>query len=157
MARKPTGSNVLEKARLELTSATTLEQFRIAQAVVLPLAFGMTLTETASVVGMTPGWVARARIRYIKKTTEVKEQKPKGGRRNSLLSLDDEIDFVSRAFSERGPYRSPVLNLKKAIKAKIGREPASSTVYKLIARVEHAKKQDTEKIESKKIILHVEN
>ena len=114
MARKPTGTEALAQALLNLTTATTIEQFQLAQAVVMPLVLGLTLTETASIMGKTPGWVARARIGFIKKSSEKKAPKSQGGRRNSLLSFDEEIDFVARANARGNPWLPPATVLNGA-------------------------------------------
>jgi len=60
----PTSGNdeVLRYAREAITSAQTVEQRRQAQAVVLPLDYGLSLTETARVIGVSPGWAAIKRM-----------------------------------------------------------------------------------------------
>ena len=140
MARKSTGAEALEKAQLELTTATTIEQFQIAQAVVMPLVLGLTLLQTSSVLGKTPGWVARARIRFINDLSNVKTPILRGGRRNSVLPLDEEIDFVSEALKASGPYKRPAKVLKNALEKRLQRTVAVSTAYKLLARVETARR-----------------
>jgi hypothetical protein len=47
MSRPPRGQEVLDDALRALASATTIEQLRQAQAVVLPLQYGMSLEQTA--------------------------------------------------------------------------------------------------------------
>lgn len=87
MARKPTGNEALEKAQQDLISATTINQLQVAQAVVMPLLLGLTLTETASVIGKTAGWVARSRISYIKKFSEAKVSEGRAGCFCSLIDV----------------------------------------------------------------------
>jgi hypothetical protein len=149
MARKSTGTEALAKAQVDLISATTIEQFQVAQAVVMPLVLGLTLAETASVMGRTPGWVARARINYIKRALEKKTPKPQGGRRNSLLTHDEEIDFVARANIHGNPWLKTAVALKKALDKHLGRKVAMSTAYKMIGRVEQARKQEIDAIPDK--------
>lgn len=138
MARKPTGNEALEKAQLELTSATTIKQFQVAQAVVMPLLLGLTLTETASVIGKSPGWVARSRLSYIKKISEEKKPETRGGRRKPLLSLQKEFDFVAYAIGW-GEHRRVARFLTETLEKALGRPVAISTSYRMIERVKKAR------------------
>src|SRR6218665_1156312 len=63
----PTSGNdeVLRYAREAITSAQTIEQLRQAQAVVLPLNHGLSLTDTARVIGVSPGWACQLRRRFM--------------------------------------------------------------------------------------------
>ncbi len=51
MARPARGAEVLEMAREMVARATTIEQLRQAQAVVLPLDFGLSMEQTAAAIG----------------------------------------------------------------------------------------------------------
>ena len=53
MARPPKGQDVLEQAMDALASAETIQDFRAAQAVVLPLMIGRSLAQTAQVIGVS--------------------------------------------------------------------------------------------------------
>ena len=136
MARKPTGIEALEQARHDLLGATSVEQFRVAQAVILPLELGISLARTAELIGMTPGWVARARIRYIYLYNNVELPAARGGRHNNLLAPDEEIDFVEAAL--RGPTRdrsiSDIQALKSALEKRLRRHIALSTAYNILNR-----------------------
>jgi hypothetical protein len=59
MSRPPRGQKVIDNALQAIASATTIEQLRQAQAVVLPLHYGMSLEQTAQAVGLSRGWVCR--------------------------------------------------------------------------------------------------
>lgn len=138
MARKPTGIEALEQARHDLLGATSVEQFRVAQAVILPLELGISLARTAELIGMTSGWVARARIRYIYLYNNAEIPAPRGGRRNNLLAPEEEIDFVEAAL--RGPTRdrsiSDIQALKSALEKRLGHDRfALSTAYNILNRV----------------------
>ena len=63
----PTSGNdeVLRYAREAITSAQTIEQLRQAQAVVLPLNHGLSLTDTARIIGVSPGWACQLRRRFM--------------------------------------------------------------------------------------------
>ena len=51
MGRTASGREVLEQAKACLAQARTVEELRQAQAVVLPLEFGLTLLQTAQAIG----------------------------------------------------------------------------------------------------------
>lgn len=51
MARKVSGADQLEAAQVLLKQAQTAEELRAAQVVVLPLALGLSLVQTAAVIG----------------------------------------------------------------------------------------------------------
>ena len=47
---------VLAMAREAIAAARTVEQLRQAQSVVLPLDCGLSLQQTAQILGVSPGW-----------------------------------------------------------------------------------------------------
>jgi hypothetical protein len=56
MSRPASGdAQALMDARQAIASAQTVEQLRQAQAVVLPIDYGLSLAETAQVIGVSPG------------------------------------------------------------------------------------------------------
>jgi hypothetical protein len=65
MARKSRGRDVLEQAKGWLSKARTAEELRQAQAVVLPLEFGMSMEQTARAIGVSRGWACQLRNRFI--------------------------------------------------------------------------------------------
>lgn len=143
MARTPTGKEALDKARMDLVSATSLDQFRIAQAVVLPLDFGLSLHETARAIGKNAGWVTRARLGYIKRFTSTKPIRKRGGRRNSLLSREDERNWVDRVRKAKYPWQSEAALLHEALEKVLQRPVGLSTVYRIIKRVDEERAPKT--------------
>jgi hypothetical protein len=137
MARPPTGNEALEAAKLEILNATTLKQLRIAQAVVLPLELRISLAQTAAMIGMTPGWVARTRVRYIAKHSGSHMLDSRGGRRNFLVTPDEEEKMVADAMkNRRNTWRKPpAKDLREKLTAKVGRKIALSTAYNILNRV----------------------
>jgi hypothetical protein len=136
MARHPTGYEALEAAKLDILNATTVKQMRVAQAVVLPLELRISLAQTAAMIGMTPGWVARTRVRYIAKHSCSHMLDSRGGRRNFLVTPDEEEKMVAEVLKNRRNYwRLPVHALRNKLNAKVGREIALSTTYNILNRV----------------------
>lgn len=137
MARNPTGKDALNQARIDLLTAETAAELRVAQAVVFPLDLGISLTQTAELIGKTSGWVARARIHYIRQYENAELPNVRGGRRNNLLAPDEEIEFVKAALLEpRVKFLSDVKALKLALEKRVGRRVALSTAYNILNRVQ---------------------
>ena len=57
---------VLLSARQSIASAKRVEQLRQAQAVVLPLDHGLSLADTAQMIGVSPGWACQLRRRFMR-------------------------------------------------------------------------------------------
>lgn len=101
MARRPTGAEALDRARKAVKTAETVHELRAAQAVLLPLEFGLTVRQTGEVLGRTPSWVSRTRRAFILGTLETHGGRPgRGGRRHALMSSEDELSLVKRAMLE---------------------------------------------------------
>ena len=66
MVRMASGGDVLEEAKECLLKARTLDELRQAQAVVLPLEFGLSLEKTAQVLGISVGWACQLRRRFVR-------------------------------------------------------------------------------------------
>ena len=65
MARKASGGEWLDEAKICLAKAKTVEELRQAQAVVLPLEFGLSLEQTAQAIGVSVGWACQLRTRFV--------------------------------------------------------------------------------------------
>ncbi|WP_027358550.1 helix-turn-helix domain-containing protein, partial [Desulforegula conservatrix] len=65
MARKASGIEILDQAKEILSKAKTVNELRRAQAVILPLEFGLSLSQTAMILGVSVGWVCRLRRQFI--------------------------------------------------------------------------------------------
>jgi hypothetical protein len=57
-------AGLVGKARVALREAKTLEQLRLAQAVLLPAVIGSTLEQTAAMLGVGRATVARLQTRF---------------------------------------------------------------------------------------------
>ncbi|MBF0568429.1 MAG: winged helix-turn-helix domain-containing protein, partial [Nitrospirae bacterium] len=56
MARRSGGREQLEQANKVLSKARTVGELKQAQAVILPLEYGFSIEQTASVIGVSKGW-----------------------------------------------------------------------------------------------------
>ncbi|MBI5270757.1 MAG: hypothetical protein HY856_13880 [Burkholderiales bacterium] len=94
-----------------------MNSLRAAQAALLPL-FGLTLDQTAQVVGKDRFWVSRARGAFLRGRPPPKEH---GGRRHALVDEDEELELFKLAivqnrigFFVRVPVRHALRNLLEA-------------------------------------------
>ena len=136
MARPPRGQDVLDSAFQAIASATTVEQLRQAQAVVLPLQYGMSLEQAAQAIGLSKGWTCRLRNEFIAgKAVGDKGNSARGGRHREHFTPEREAELLK-------PFLEPasiggilvVSQIKPQLEAALGREMALSTVYKLLHR-----------------------
>ena len=136
MGRQSTGQSSLTQARMDAVNAKTADELRVALAVILPLDYGLTLAETGEALGKPLGWVARNRRRYINGSPEKKAVSlQRGGRRNNLLTLEEEVYYVTEAVARGKFWGSTEAQLQKLLKTRLGRVIALSTAYKLVRRV----------------------
>jgi len=101
----PTSGNdeVSRYAREAITSAQTIEQLRQAQAVVLPLNHGLSLTDTARIIGVSPGWACQLRRRFTHDQMAGAPGAPTaGGCRRQNMRLQEERKFLA-PFLRRQP------------------------------------------------------
>ena len=87
MARPARGADHLEWARELLAQAQTVEHLRQAQAVVLPLDFGLSLEQTARAIGRSMPWTCRLRNRLLAgEIVGDGQRQSRGGRRRQNIS-----------------------------------------------------------------------
>lgn len=137
MARKAkTSEDLLAKAEKSVKEARTLQEYREAQSVLLPALLGVTLAETATVIGRSRATVVRFRRKFIAAFEgERLPEKKWGGRRRNYLDWEEEQEFLS-AFLERAE-EGGILNVdevKRAFEERVGRKVAKSTIYRMLAR-----------------------
>lgn len=66
MARTASGSEFLEQAKACLAKARTVNELRQAQAVVRPLELGISMKQTALLLGVSEDWACQLRTRFIR-------------------------------------------------------------------------------------------
>ena len=136
MGRPALGADVLEIAHEMIRQANTIDELRQAQAVVLPLAYGLSLAATADAIGQSVTWTSRLRNRFLAGEIVGDGQRPRpGGRRRENLSIEREREilapFLARA-SAGGILVVPPI--KAELEVALGRTMALSSVYNLLHR-----------------------
>jgi transposase len=136
MARIARGQEFADNALLAIANATTVEQLRQAQAVILPLLFAMSLEETAQVTGLSVSWVSKQRNRFIQGKPVCDSSVPaRGGRRRQNFSLQEESALLE-PFLEQAKEGGVLVvgQIKPHIDAALGRSVSLSSVYALLHR-----------------------
>ena len=134
MGRHAKGDEYVAAAYEAIAAAKTVEQLRMAQAVVLPL-LGMSVTETARMLGISPGWVSKLRGQFIGGKRLEADEAPRGGRFHSYQTLDEETAFL-KPYLETAQTGGVLVvpPLKAEWEKRLGRPIALSTVYRMLHR-----------------------
>lgn len=136
MARPASGREMLGGAKDFLKKARTADELRQAQAVILPLEFGFSMEQVASIIGVSPGWACHLRTQFIRAgSTKTKAKPNRGGRRRQNMSKEEEVIFLA-PFLERAAGGGILIvgEIKKALDKRLGRETALASTYNLLHR-----------------------
>ena len=129
---------MVRRAHKAVAQATSVEELRAAQAVLVPAVMGATLTTTAAVLGVGRATVARlqARFRHAAKRTGARApQRHWGGRRHALLTVEEETAFLAPWLEQaRAGGMLVVSPLRAALAQRLGKPVKASVVYRLLAR-----------------------
>ena len=139
---RPRGVDVrlVRLARKAVARATSVEELRAAQAVLVPAATGATLSATAALLGVGRATVARlqARFRQSHVAKGAKAGAPRrkwGGRRHALLSVEEERQFLAPWLEQARRGGVLVVSpLRAALAQRLGRPVKASVLYRLLAR-----------------------
>lgn len=137
MSRPASGDEaVLTKARAAIANARTVEQLRQAQAVVLPLDYGLSLHDTAQVIGVSRGWACQLRRRFMQGKTAGRPDAPaRGGRHHQNMTPEEEREFLAPFLTqEASGHKFVVSEIKAALEAHLDRKVALASVYNLLHR-----------------------
>jgi transposase len=137
MARPASGAECIEAARSLLKSARSAEDLRLAQAVLLPLEFGLSLEETAKIIGRSKSATCGMRTRFAKVCAgQCPVARGKRQLRNrAKADLEHErqaLDELLHESATGGVVTVP--QFKPALEAKLGKTMALSTLYRMLAR-----------------------
>ena len=139
MARpRRTDLKVVKQAQKAVAQATSLQELRAAQAVLLPAIMGATLTQTAALLGVGRASVARLQADFRqspKPAAARRKQRNWGGRRNALLTVEEEEEFLTPWLEQaRAGGMLIVSPLRAALAQKLGKPVKASVVYRLLSR-----------------------
>lgn len=136
MARKARGRDLLEQAKGCLSKAKTAEELRQAQAVVMPLEFGLSIEQTARAIGVSTGWACQLRNRFIRARGLPRADKPlRGGRRRANMNVEEEEAFLAPFFDKAKEGGILVVSeIKNALDQRLGRNVALASAYNLLHR-----------------------
>jgi transposase len=137
MSRPASGdADVLQDARETIACAKTVEQLRQAQAVVFPLDYAMSLSDTAQAIGVSKGWACQLRRQFMRGRKAGDAEAPvAGGRKRENMSVAKEREFLA-PFLESAAVGGVLVvgQIKAALDKQLGREVALASVYNLLHR-----------------------
>lgn len=137
MARIASGGHCIEAARQLLKTARTADDLRLAQAVLLPLELGLSIEQTARVIGRSSGATCTMRTRFAKVMAgQISAPRNKRELRNrAKADLDRERQILDEVLSDAATGGVVVIpRIRSAIEAKLGKSLALSSVYRMLAR-----------------------
>ena len=137
MPRRASGDDaVLTKARAAIATARTVEQLRQAQAVVLPLDYGLSLHDTAQVIGVSRGWACQLRCRFMHgKIAGAPDAPARGGRQRQNMTLENEREFLAPFLAHAATGGVLIVSqIKAALDKRLGRKVALASTYNLLHR-----------------------
>ena len=111
------------------------EEFRRFLCIWLRVDCGLDPAEIAQVLGWHPITVRTTQQEFLKHGISALEEKPRGGRRRQLMTLQEEQAFLA-GFAERAKEGSLLVvgDLHAALEAQLGRKVAESTTYRILKR-----------------------
>jgi transposase len=116
-----------------------VNELRQAMSILLPAELGCTLEESASVLGVSRATIPRLQAKFRNRCPEVlTAQSTKmrwGGRRRSLMTLEEEKEFL-RPWAEQASQGHVLVQspIRAALSQRLGRPVAVSVVYNLLSR-----------------------
>lgn len=113
-----------------------LSQLRQAQAFLLTCVHGMTVSEAASLLGISVNWVYKLRQDFLKGNLVLsRKASSSGGRRRENMTLAQENRFLHPYFqAAKNGEAIRVSEIKVALEEYLGRKVALSSVYNLLKR-----------------------
>ena len=137
MARpRRTDPLLIQRAQQTAAAATSLDSLRRCQAILLPGLFGATLEQTAAALGVGRATVARLQASFRQdKTPCAKPARDWGGRRQSLLTEEQEREFLQPWLEQARAGSVVVVSpIRAALSQRLKQPVKPSVVYRLLAR-----------------------
>ena len=95
MARPATGRAFIQTAKERIASAKTVDALRAAQALLIPLEFGLSLEQTATIIGLSKSRTGKLRTRFkLIESGAVQIRTKKELRNHARMSLDEDRKSV---------------------------------------------------------------
>lgn len=137
MARLASGREHIEAARELMRTARTAHELRMAQAVLLPLEQGLSMEQTAEVIGRSVRATIAMRTRFAKVASG--RMKPPRSKRQLRNRAKSDLETERRALEEVLTHAATggvvvIPRLKAAIEAKLNKTMDLSNVYRMLAR-----------------------
>ena len=124
---------VIASAKERLGNATTLKEFRAAQAVLLPACYGLSKAQTAAAIGLSTSRVGA--IQAEARRPRAAPRGTHGGRRRQRMTLEEETTFLApwvETAKTAGMIIVPPLH--EALAKQLGQKIHHSQVYRMLAR-----------------------
>jgi transposase len=136
MARLAGGSEYLDAAITQAANAKTIGELRMAQALLLPLKFGLSLDDAGVVLGVSKSWALRLRKRFGRIQSGEEQPKTRKGLRNRARMTFEAEAALLAPHIEQAKQGGVIIvpPLKVQIEAALGRPMALSTVYAMLHR-----------------------
>ena len=126
---------LVAKAQRAVKATQDLDDFRSALAVLLPVKAGLTLEETASMLGVGTASVNRMQTRFHTGRTSSSRMRNWGGRRKSLLTAQEEVEFLKPWAQQAREAGLLVLSpIRAALAQRVGHPVKASVVWRLLSR-----------------------
>lgn len=115
--------------------AANLDEFRSALAVLLPAKLGCSLQQTAELLGVGTASVNRLQSRLGSGRISGAKVRNWGGRRHSLLTREEEVDFLKPWAEKAKDAGLLVLSpIRAALSERVGHPVKASVVWRLLER-----------------------
>ena len=136
MGRPFKGEGSVAEALKIVKEAKSVEQLRQAQAVVLPLCYGLNLEQTAAVIGVSLSWASRLRNAFLAGHRVGGESEPaRGGRHRENFTRAQEAELLKPFFDQAAKGGILVVSqIKPALEKALGRPMALSSAYNVLHR-----------------------
>jgi transposase len=126
---------LVRKATDAVNNPESMTELRSAQAVLLPAIMGATLEQTATLLGVSRASVPRLQARFRQSMQTGKSPPRWGGRRRSLMTFDQEKEFLEPWAQQAKAGGILVISVIRAALAQhLGRPIKPSVVYRLLER-----------------------
>ena len=137
MARPVTGIEYLGDARAFRDNAKTAEDLRLALAVLLPLEQGLSIKQTADIIGRSVSVTCSMRTRFgrVIEGMQAVPQHKQQLRNRAHVDLMVEAQVLDEVLVNAATGGVVIIpRLKPAIEAKLGKSMALSGIYRMLAR-----------------------